>query len=39
MAAVVEPEQKVFDDNISDDAVLEQLGYKQGKLWLLPQLI
>ena len=32
MAAVVEPEQKVFDDNISDYAVLAQRGYKLGKL-------
>jgi hypothetical protein len=25
-----EPEAKVFDENVSDDALLEQLGYQQG---------
>jgi hypothetical protein len=29
---VVEREEKVFDENVSDDAFLEQLGYQQGEL-------
>jgi hypothetical protein len=28
---VAEGEKKVFDENVSDDALLEQLGYQQRK--------
>lgn len=34
-AVPMEPEVKVFDENVSDDAMLEQMGYTQGEFILV----